>query len=114
MQSTQSSGELGAAESSDEQKRSLSHVSAGVNDSVHSLHNMDGGLLRKQSPSPQSPTSTLQEVSFLDLGAGEEKSSEATCSVPDDEHTLTPDDPDWAWHEPASEVDPKDAATPDR
>ena len=112
--SAQSSGELASAVPSEEQKRSLSHASAGVNDSVHSLHDMDRDSFRKQSPSPSSPTSTLQEVNFLDLGASEDKSSEATCSVPDDEHTLTPDDPDWAWHEPASEVDPKDAATPDR
>lgn len=112
--SAQSSGDLVTAESSEEQKRSLSHASAGVNDSVHSLHNMDRDSFRKQPPSPPSPTSTLQEVNFLDLGGSEEKSGEATCSVPDDEHTLTPDDPDWAWHEPALEVDPKDAATPDR
>ena len=105
----------GSGELREEQARALSHGQAGVNDSVHSLHGMDRPSFKKSSPPvPHSPTSTLQEVSFLDLSSGDEKSLEAAEFSPDDQHTLTRDDAEWPWHEPATEVDPKDAATPDR
>jgi hypothetical protein len=100
---------------SDEQGRALSHAQAGINDSVHSLHGMDRESFKKPSPpAPPSPTSTLQEVSFLDLGNGDEKASEEAVLSPEDEHSLTRDDPEWPLHEIPAEVDPKDAATPDR
>ncbi|KAK9903477.1 hypothetical protein WJX75_006549 [Coccomyxa subellipsoidea] len=88
----------------------------GAHDSVHSLHTMEKeapSVRAKPSP-PPSPTSTLPDVAFLDLNGTDSKSSEASISGPDDEPTLTADDREWQWHEPASEVDPKDAATPDR
>ena len=98
---------------SEEQGRALSHAQAGINDSVHSLHGMDS-LKKSSPPLPPSPTSTLQEVSFLDLGNGDEKGSEEAVLSPGDEHSLTRDDPEWPLHEIPTEVDPKDAATPDR
>ena len=88
----------------------------GAHDSVHSLHTMEKeapSVRAKPSP-PPSPTSTLPDVAFLDLNGTDSKSSEASISGPDDEPTLTADDREWQWHEPASEVDPKDAATPER
>jgi hypothetical protein len=86
-----------------------------VNDSVHSLTGMNGPSTSGLKPSPPpSPTSILPDVNFLDLNGAECKGSEPSISCPEDEPTLTPDDPDWRWHEPAGEVDPKDAATPDR
>ena len=101
-------------------RRSLSEAPAGVNDSVHSLHSMDTGKpasIAKRSP-PPSPTSILPEVNFLDLsgsGSGSDgKGSEPSSTSPDEEHTITPDDQEWSWHELPSEVDPKDAATPDK
>ena len=71
--------------------------------------------IARKSP-PPSPTSILPEVNFLDLsGSGSDgKGSEPSSTCPDEEHTLTPDDPEWAWHEIPAEVDPKDAATPDK
>ena len=105
----------GSGELREEQARALSHGQAGINDSVHSLHGMDRNSFSKTSPPrPHSPTSTLQEFSFLDLSSGDDKSVEAAVLSPDDQHTLTRDDSEWPWHEPATEVDPKDAATPDR
>ena len=99
-------------------RRSLSEAPAGINDSVHSLHSMDTGKpasIAKRSP-PPSPTSILPEVNFLDLsGSGSDgKGSEPSSTSPDEEHTITPDDQEWSWHELPSEVDPKDAATPDK
>lgn len=96
-------------------KQSLSKAPAGVYDSVHSLNYMDTAAVSASKPSPPpSPTSILPEVNFLDLNGSDSKSSEPSVSTPDDEPTLTADDPEWQWHEPATEVDPKDAATPDR
>ena len=93
---------------------------AGINDSVHSLHNLDtesrSDIPKKSPPAPPSPTSILPNVDFLELsGSGSDgKGSEPSSISPDEQHSLTADDPEWAWHEPPSEVDPKDAATPDR
>ena len=93
---------------------------AGINDSVHSLHNLDtdsrSDIAKKSPPAPPSPTSILPNVDFLELSgsASDGKGSEPSSISPDEQHTLTADDPEWAWHEPPSEVDPKDAATPDR
>ncbi len=97
-------------------KKGLSEAPSGVNDSVHSLHAIDreAPSVRPKPSPPPSPTSTLPEVNFLDLNGSDSKSSEASMAGPDDDPTLTVDDPEWQWHEPASEVDPKDAATPDR
>lgn len=96
--------------------KGLNKAPTGIYDSVHSLHTMDReepSVRPKPSP-PPSPTSTLPDVSFLDLNGSDSKSSEPSSMHPDEEPTMTPDDPEWQWHEPALEVDPKDAATPDR
>lgn len=110
----------GVLQVSEPGRRSLSEAPANINDSVHSLHGMDTGQpanIAKRSP-PPSPTSILPEVNFLDLsgsGSGSDgKGSEPSSTSPDEEHTITPDDPEWSWHELPSEVDPKDAATPDK
>lgn len=106
----------GVLQVSEPGRKSLSKAPAGINDSVHSLHNMDHpspSNIAKKSP-PPSPTSILPEVNFLDLSGSDGKASEPSSASPDEEHTITPDDAEWAWHELPSEVDPKDAATPDR
>ncbi len=98
------------------EQKALSKEPHGIYDSVHSLHTMEreAPSVRPKPSPPPSPTSTLPEVNFLDLNGSDSKSSEASFSGPDDEASLTADDAEWQWHEPASEVDPKDAATPDR
>ena len=108
----------GVLQVTDPKRRSLSEAPAGIDDSAHNLHNMDAEVpssIAKKSP-PPSPTSTLPEVNFLDLsGSGSDgKGSERSSTSPDEEHTLTLDDPEWVWHEIPAEVDPKDAATPDK
>lgn len=107
----------GVVQVAHEERRSLSQA-AGVNDSVHSLHNMDTQsppqIAKKSPPAPPSPTSILPNVDFLDLSGSDGKGSEPSTVSPDEQHSLTQDDSEWVWHEPASEVDPKDAATPDK